>query len=250
MNGHRLDQTAIAARPSSPPKTCTVATKTEDNRASTTPTDSSDVFSLGSILTALTSYFPFITPRRALPGTPGARPTRDNPFYRSDMTFEIAAQSMVLYLQESSDWLTYWHRTIPSEQLVEIARKPTSALNTIFRNLGWTDEFLALGRKGVYLTLLPDEFFADVLPLVEESVEKLGQLSRWKGCESLRQKGQVPARSVLRRLKAIRARRVEVAKAEAGTKKARSKRQSLLPESWLVAKPKTNAQREESTGRT
>lgn len=110
------------------------------------------------------------------------KPSPDNPFYASNMTFAIAASNIVAYYHEASSWLAHWHETTPADTLVEISRKPTSTLNRIFKNLLWTWEFLLFKRAGWNLLHLPDQFFEDVLPLVDVTMQKVGWMEEWKGC--------------------------------------------------------------------
>ncbi|KAM0699300.1 hypothetical protein Q7P36_001347 [Cladosporium allicinum] len=93
-----------------------------------------------------------------------------NPFYQDEMTLAWAATNIVAYFREASEMLSDWHTTQDPSTIVASTLKKTSTLNRMWANIEWTLEFLALGREGFCLLQLPDDFFAHVLPLVEDTI--------------------------------------------------------------------------------
>lgn len=130
-----------------------------------------------------------------------------NPFYRDDMTLAWAATNIATYFRVASDTLSHWHTTQDPSIIVASSLKKSSDLNHIFANIQWTLEFLAVGREGFCLLNLPDEFFGDVLPLVESTVEWLKRVSQLKGCGPAMRKGWVDALRVKEGLLVLRAAR-------------------------------------------
>lgn len=140
------------------------------------------------------------------------KPSLDNPSYASNMTFAIAAGNIVAYYHEASSWLAHWHETSPADTLVEISRKPTSTLNRIFKNLLWTWEFLLFKHAHWNLLHLPDQFFEDVLPLVDVTMQKVGWMEEWKGCALIMGKALRDVEGTREMLLIIRAARVKEGK--------------------------------------
>lgn len=108
-----------------------------------------------------------------------------NPFYQDNMTLAWAATNIVAYFQEASSLLADWHATQDPSAIAASTLKRTSTFNRMWANAQWTLEFLTLGRQGFCLLEFPDEFFAHVLPLVEDTVDWLGRVSRLRDCGSM-----------------------------------------------------------------
>jgi hypothetical protein len=106
----------------------------------------------------------------------------NNPFYQDKMTLAWAATNIVTYFNEASELLSHWHITLEPSTIVESSLKKTSTFNRMWANVDWTLEFLVLGREGFDLLRLPDNFYAHVLPLIENTTARLTRISQLKGC--------------------------------------------------------------------
>jgi hypothetical protein len=106
----------------------------------------------------------------------------NNPFYQDKMTLAWAATNIVAYFREASEMLSDWHTTQDPSTIVASTLKKTSTLNRMWANIEWTLEFLVLGREGFCLLQLPDDFFAHVLPLVEDTIYWLKRIRQLNNC--------------------------------------------------------------------
>jgi hypothetical protein len=106
----------------------------------------------------------------------------NNPFYQNNMTLAWAATNIVTYFDEAGETLLDWHTTQDPSTIVASTLKKTSVLNRMWANTEWTLEFLALGREDFDLLQFPDEFFAHVLPLVEETIYWLKRVRQLNNC--------------------------------------------------------------------
>jgi uncharacterized protein YjbI with pentapeptide repeats len=108
--------------------------------------------------------------------------SENNPFYHKKMTLAWAATNIVTYFNEASELLSDWHMTQEPSTIVASSLKKTSTINRMWANVEWTLEFLVLGREGFNLLHLPDDFYAHMLPLIENTIARLTRVSQLKGC--------------------------------------------------------------------
>lgn len=114
-------------------------------------------------------YRQHVTRSTTLP-VPPDNPSRHNPFYQPDMTFDLAACDTRTYFRDADRWLKQCVHTTEQSDMRTMYRKPHSSLNCTFTQLKLTTEFLTLGRRGWYFGGLKERWFEDVLPSVEESI--------------------------------------------------------------------------------
>lgn len=138
------------------------------------------------------------------------RPSLGNSFYKPDVLLENAAYNTWAYFKEADNWLVHYRDSFIASSVAEMLRKPKSRLNTILTHMTWTAEFVTIGRRDMDLTMLPDRFFGDVLPLVMHVVDLFEYLSKWKGCAALRAKGMVKAEIVLGQLEYLQLKRKRI----------------------------------------